>query len=735
MDYSTYFWQGNKIKLRLFWALTISLALLGLTWASLTLASSPTAVDHTLPPTPDPAQERLWAQAGLNDAWYLRHGYTDIPPPSAPSPFWPQATPPAPHLAPASTLTEGLTVSPTRVSFQVYGDQLRVLTATVEVDHSDPNTTWRAGLAPGGGLSLTLIPTNGLSGQAFSLTLDSRLYPPLGSSALYTHTGSISVTAWLSDNQIDSQTVSVSLSVDPHHPRLWLSTDHLEVGPVRPGVYTRTLAVDNRGGYSLTWHTQAISLGLMPHVTPAQGVQRGTITVTVDARGYPTTTAVYTGLVRVEAAPGTGVIYPVLDAPQEVLVRLLIVDRFVSRLPIVMKEVAPAPSATPTPPPTVTPTPTASASATPSPTPVPPAEEVRAIWITRYDWTSLYASEGPEDIDEIVANVDGAGFNTLFFQVRVKGDAYYTPGLEPWTDRLNDAGQLGQDPGWNPLAYLIQQAHARGLEVHAYVNVYPAWLGETAPPDDTTPEPVYWTWSHAYGWDDWRHWHRTNGPMLLNASYLWASPGVNGVRDHVVAVVSDIVARYPVDGVHLDRVRYANSPYSYDPISNAASGYSQPSPERAQWQRERVTDLVRQTQAAIQAIRPGTRLSAAVWFCYYEDGCGYDLSSGYADYYQDSLGWLAEGIVDGIAPMLYEWAGFDDLATWQAVMHQFQNANAGRDVYPGIGADFDNFGQIADRIQAARQAGTAGHAIFSYGMIDARGYWDDLANGPYADPP
>jgi uncharacterized lipoprotein YddW (UPF0748 family) len=148
-----------------------------------------------------------------------------------------------------------------------------------------------------------------------------------------------------------------------------------------------------------------------------------------------------------------------------------------------------------------------------------------------------------------------------------------------------------------------------------------------------------------------------------------------------------------------------------------------------------VTDLVRQTQAAIQAIRPGTRLSAAVWFCYYEDGCGYNLSSGYADYYQDSLGWLAEGIIDGIAPMLYEWAGFDDLATWQAVMLQFQNANAGRDVYPGIGGDFDDFGQIADRIQAARQAGTAGHAIFSYGAIDAHGYWDDLANGPYADPP
>jgi uncharacterized lipoprotein YddW (UPF0748 family) len=364
----------------------------------------------------------------------------------------------------------------------------------------------------------------------------------------------------------------------------------------------------------------------------------------------------------------------------------------------------------------------------------PPSElEVRAIWVTRYDWTSAYASEGPTDIDTIVANVAAAGFNTIFFQVRAHGDAYYTPGLEPWSARLNDGGLLGQDPGWDPLARMVDQAHARGLQVHAYVNVYPAWLGITPPPEDTTPEHVYWAWSRAYPEDTWRQWHLSGGPMPLGSGYLWASPGVDGVRDHVVAVVRDIISRYEVDGVHLDLVRYAGRLYSYDPLSNASAGDVE-TEERAQWQRDRVTDLVGRVYAVIGQVRPQARLSAAVWFCYSGDGCGYGLSSGYADYYQDSLGWLSRGVIDAIAPMLYQWPGFDDLEIWRDVMQQFQSASAGRHVYPGISGDFDDFDAIAARIQAARDAGAPGHAIFSYSAINSHGYWDDLASGPYARP-
>ncbi|HHJ06426.1 MAG TPA: hypothetical protein ENK24_02890, partial [Anaerolineae bacterium] len=109
-----------------------------------------------------------------------------------------------------------------------------------------------------------------------------------------------------------------------------------------------------------------------------------------------------------------------------------------------------------------------------SPSPPGGTSERRAVWVTRYDWTTLGQTPVAGDIDRIVANIAAAGFNAIFFQVRGYGDAYYAPGLEPWASRLTGTAwqTLGQDPGWDPLARLIEQAHAAGIEAHAYINVY-----------------------------------------------------------------------------------------------------------------------------------------------------------------------------------------------------------------------------------------------------------------------
>ena len=380
--------------------------------------------------------------------------------------------------------------------------------------------------------------------------------------------------------------------------------------------------------------------------------------------------------------------------------------------------------------------------------------ERRAIWITRYDWTALGEAPQPEKIDEVVANVAGAGFNTIFFQVRAAGDAYYTPGLEPWAARLS-AGTvtetLGVDPGWDPLARMLDVAHAASLEVHAYVNVYPAWLpspsavyGPLAPPATTPPQmfdrftydPTHPEHPGEYGlrWD-WRH-HDTEGnPMLLAwGTYLWASPGVDAVQSYVAAVVRDVVTRYPVDGVHLDLVRYAGLMYSYDPYSNAAAGDVR-TPARDQWQRDRVTALVQQVTSETHLLRPEAWVSAAVW-PYYKNDLGLQTSSGYDDYFQDSKGWLAAGAVDAIAPMLYGTGNSvpDDLANWRILAEDFVADNASGHVYPGIAGYYDDFDAIAQRIEIARELGAPGHALFSYATLDSHGYWDDLAAGPYRIP-
>ena len=170
---------------------------------------------------------------------------------------------------------------------------------------------------------------------------------------------------------------------------------------------------------------------------------------------------------------------------------------------------------------------------------------------------------------------------------------------------------------------------------------------------------------------------------------------------------------------------------SFDPTSNAAAG-SVKTPERNQWQRARVTGLIRRIKTEADAIRPGLWISAAVW-PYYLDKRGWRLSEGYNDYYQDSKGWLVTGVIEAIAPMFYSGVS-DDFERWRILLADFLADSHGKTVYPGIGADYDNFEVIAQRLEAARRAGAPGHAIFSYGAFDSRGYWGELAQGPYAAP-
>ncbi len=382
----------------------------------------------------------------------------------------------------------------------------------------------------------------------------------------------------------------------------------------------------------------------------------------------------------------------------------------------------------------------------------PQRVERRAIWVTRYDWTRVGKTPAPEAVDEIVDKVAGAGFNTIFFQVRGGGDAYYTPGLEPWAARLTGTvwKTLGQDPGWDPLERLLQKARTAGLEVHAYVNVYTIWVpppnksyGQLAPPATTPPHlfdrltygPAYQEHPGEFALGTaWRQHSAPDQPMPLQwGEPLWASPGVDAVQDHTVAVVADLVSRYGVDGVHLDLVRYDSRPYSFDPASNAAAG-SEKTPQRDQWQRGRVTDLVSRIRQHVDATRPGTWVSAAVW-PYYQNKWGWQITEGYGDLYQDSKSWLAAGIADAIAPMMYGSIAGVDFDKWQILLQDFLADSHERHVYPGIGADVEDFNAIAQRIEAARQAGAPGHAIYTYGTLDKRNYWADLAAGPYFAKP
>ncbi|UCH10776.1 MAG: family 10 glycosylhydrolase, partial [Fidelibacterota bacterium] len=180
-----------------------------------------------------------------------------------------------------------------------------------------------------------------------------------------------------------------------------------------------------------------------------------------------------------------------------------------------------------------------------TPAPHPPTKEARGVWLHRFEYCEVTPTHDQDSIRAYIADVINhaadANFNIIFFQVRGNGDAYYMPGLEPWGNLLT--GTLGEDPGWDPLDFALELAHARGLELHAWFNTFPAWRGRKPPPK-TAPLSPYLT--HP----EWIVSDSSGTTMPLSDHYISFSPGIPGVHQHITAVVLDVVRRYDIDGVH-----------------------------------------------------------------------------------------------------------------------------------------------------------------------------------------
>lgn len=351
---------------------------------------------------------------------------------------------------------------------------------------------------------------------------------------------------------------------------------------------------------------------------------------------------------------------------------------------------------------------------------VPPAE-LRALWVTRWNFRTA------ADVRNIFTTAQAAGFNTVFFQVRGRADAFYASTLEPWGSELT--GTLGQDPGFDPLAVAIAEGDARGMEVHAWLNTVPAWSGSAAP-TESTPRHVY------LDHPEWIMADPAGIAMPLGSSgYLCLSPGIPAVQDHLIAVVDDIVSGYAVDGIHLDYIRYYGRQYSHDAVSNqryADAVAVDAALTREDWQRDQVTEIVRRAYTSVQA-RAGVKLTAAVW---HNNDLNVLGSSGYRDYYQDSHAWTEEGILDAIVPMNY--FRIDSNPAFDELADDHLANRAGRHVYMGVhvlgrGSEPDPTGaKMLENIEYARSIGADGVALFAWSYLEDNGLWSLLATGPFA---
>ncbi len=336
--------------------------------------------------------------------------------------------------------------------------------------------------------------------------------------------------------------------------------------------------------------------------------------------------------------------------------------------------------------------------------------EMRGVWVDR--WT--YSNEA--DVRSIMNGAADAGFNAIFFQIRGNGDAYYQSNFEPWAKALS--GTLGKNPGWDPLAVAVEAGHARGMQVHAYVNAFPLWVG-TTPPTESTPR-------HAYlAHPDWVVVDTGGNAQALNASYVWMSPGNPDVRQRLVDVSADIADHYEVDGIHLDLVRYPGAQYSHD----AASEASYDGVDWGDWQREQVVKAVVAVHNAVDV-----PVTAAVWGIY-EDKWSWGSSEGNADYYQDSYSMLEERGTDANMPMIY-W----EVASRQGEYTDFTTlvkefvANAhGRHIYAGLNSELGEDAVLAC-LDSARANGAQGVVVFDYGVMRDEGWLADFGARAFPEP-
>jgi len=360
-------------------------------------------------------------------------------------------------------------------------------------------------------------------------------------------------------------------------------------------------------------------------------------------------------------------------------------------------------------------------------------EQARALWVTRTTLTS------PESIKQMVAAADAGGFNTLLVQVRGRGDAYYTGTLEP------RASELAARPTFDPLATVIEQAHAAGLQVHAWVavNLVSSSVSLPASRDHVIYRAPEWLMvprelaaemkkidlrSPAYI-GRLARWTRANASQVEG---LYTSPLHPAAQDHTAAVIGDIAKRYAIDGVHLDYVRFPNEDFDYsaaaigqfknsvlpeltdaerreaaarEPLDPAA--FPNLFPERwNDFRRSRLTSLVIKIRTAVKTARPNVTVSAAVVP---------DAQQAFDSRLQDWRGWIDQSLLDVICPMAYT----TDADIFQRQITAARAYAGSRPVWAGIGAYQLTPSQTLNHIATARKLGTAGIILFSYEALAA----------------
>lgn len=310
----------------------------------------------------------------------------------------------------------------------------------------------------------------------------------------------------------------------------------------------------------------------------------------------------------------------------------------------------------------------------------PPKREFRAAWIatvTNLDWPSsnnLSTDQQKQQLINILDELKKDGINVVIFQVRSECDAMYSSAYDPWSYWLTGAQGIPPYPYYDPLEFAIQEAHKRGMELHAWFNPYRAERSVGS----YTLDPNHVSVKHP----DW---------VLQISTFKFLNPGLPDVRNYITSVIYDVVSRYDIDGVHFDDYFY---PYPPNNMTSSASTNALDDAAFAadprgfinknDWRRDNVNILVQQVYDSIQSIKPWVKFGISpfgIWQPGYPSGI--TGMNAYADIYCDAIAWLHKKSIDYLTPQLYwPFGGGQDYGKLQPWWADSVAANS-RHFYPG----------------------------------------------------
>jgi len=305
-----------------------------------------------------------------------------------------------------------------------------------------------------------------------------------------------------------------------------------------------------------------------------------------------------------------------------------------------------------------------------------PKRQLRAAWIAsvaNINWpsrTGLSAAAQQAELRTLLDRAQGLRLNAVFLQIRPAADAFWPSPLEPWSQYLT--GTQGGNPGYDPLAFAVTEAHARNLELHGWFNPY-----RVSTQGDVTRLAAGHPARRNPSWVE-----RYDGKLFYN-------PGVPAARQHTVNAIMDAVTRYDLDGVHFDDYFYPY-PVSGQTFDDAAE-YTAYGAGRslADWRRSNVDMMVQEVGTRIRQAKPHVRFGISpfgIWRNQSTDPLG-SATSGLQSYdaiYADSRKWVKQGWVDYIAPQLYWNTGFA-AAPYEVLMPWWSEVVAGTNVQLYIG--------------------------------------------------